>query len=397
MNTAWFYHRDSAQELGAPGGPGAVMTLALFGCSLVLTACFFAWVPRRTMWFTALGAGTLYGYLLHGFLVKGAEYGGWFDHAWVHEPLGEIVVTVAAAALITVLCTRPVQRIFRFAMEPKMAWAFKGDPAEAARERAKAGASRPRSGRVRRHGRPTRRHTRRAGPQIRAVSRGPRTVTRHGKDGPVQPGGSPSSVAHRRVLLGQAGPGVLVEDREPARVGVVRQVGRLDQQGAPGGADAPRVRLRGSPVPFGERQHDVLRTRGQRGLVQPVLGEGVVLDGVVQPGGRYLVVVAAALADAVRDGLEVLGVRPARLVGLGGVRRAGERFDFGQGQERLRHAISVSSVRAAAAALPKSVGRGQRTGVRPSRQISSSARSSLTSLATASIRCQAAPWKPPAT
>ena len=55
------------------------MVLALFGCSLVLTACFFAWVPRRRMWFTALGAGTLYGYLLHGFLVKAADYQGWFD------------------------------------------------------------------------------------------------------------------------------------------------------------------------------------------------------------------------------------------------------------------------------------------------------------------------------
>ncbi|MGW7612018.1 acyltransferase family protein [Streptomyces sp. NPDC054766] len=137
MNIAWFYHRDSAQEMGAPWWAGVVMTLALYGCSLVLTACFFAWVPRRTFWFTALGAGTLYGYLLHGLVIKAFAYGGWFDERWVRNPLGETVLTVAAAALITVLCTRPVQRIFRFAMEPKMAWAFKEDPAEAARERAK--------------------------------------------------------------------------------------------------------------------------------------------------------------------------------------------------------------------------------------------------------------------
>lgn len=139
MNTAWFFHRDSAQELGAPWWAGVVMTLALYGCSLVLTACFFAWVPRRTLWFTALGAGTLYGYLLHGFVVKASEYWGWFDHGWLHKPVGELLVTVFAAALVTALCTRPVQRIFRFSMEPKMAWAFRRDPAEAARERAKAG------------------------------------------------------------------------------------------------------------------------------------------------------------------------------------------------------------------------------------------------------------------
>ncbi|GGZ71631.1 acyltransferase family protein [Streptomyces echinoruber] len=135
MNTAWFYHRDSAQELGAPWWTGPVMTLALFGCSLVLTACFFSWVPRRRMWFTSLGAGTLYGYLLHGFLVKAGEYRGWFDHAWLHRPLGEISVTVLAAVAVTLLCTPPVRRVFRCVMEPEMRWAFQQDAAELARER----------------------------------------------------------------------------------------------------------------------------------------------------------------------------------------------------------------------------------------------------------------------
>ncbi|MFI5687056.1 acyltransferase family protein [Streptomyces sp. NPDC051636] len=135
MNTAWFYHRDSAQELGAPWWCGPVMVVAMFGCSLLLTACFFAWVPGRKMWFTALGAGTLYGYLLHGFLVKFGDYRGWFDHAVLHRPPGEILVTVLAAAAVTLLCTGPVQRVFRFAMEPKMTWAFRQDATELARER----------------------------------------------------------------------------------------------------------------------------------------------------------------------------------------------------------------------------------------------------------------------
>ncbi|MFF9766006.1 acyltransferase family protein [Streptomyces sp. NPDC014636] len=135
MSTGWFYHRDSAQELGAPWWCGPVMTLAMMGCSLALTACFFAWVPGRKTWFTALGGGTLYGYLLHGFLVKFGDYRGWFEHSWLHRPLGEILVTVLAAAAVTVLCTRPVQRVFRFAMEPRMEWAFRQDAAGLARER----------------------------------------------------------------------------------------------------------------------------------------------------------------------------------------------------------------------------------------------------------------------
>ncbi|WP_327356026.1 acyltransferase family protein [Streptomyces sp. NBC_01304] len=139
MSSAWFYHRDSAQELGAPWWAGAVMTLAMFGCSMVLMACFFAWVPRRKMWFTILGAGTLYGYLLHGFLAKGSRFWGWYeDYSWLHKPFGEIFVTVVAATVVTLLCTPPVQRMFRFAMEPKLNWAFRRDAAEVARSRERA-------------------------------------------------------------------------------------------------------------------------------------------------------------------------------------------------------------------------------------------------------------------
>ncbi|MCC5480257.1 acyltransferase family protein [Streptomyces sp. JA03] len=135
MNAAWFYRRDSAPGLGAPWWTGPVMTLVMFGCAVLLTACFLSWVPGRNTWFTAIGSGTLYGYLLHGFLRKAGEYNGWFDHAWLHTPLGEIFVTVLAATVVTVLCTKPVQRVFRFAMEPKMEWAFRQDPVELARER----------------------------------------------------------------------------------------------------------------------------------------------------------------------------------------------------------------------------------------------------------------------
>ncbi|MDQ0813437.1 fucose 4-O-acetylase-like acetyltransferase [Streptomyces sp. B3I7] len=125
MNSAWFYHRDSAQELGAPWWAGVVMTLALFGCSMVLTGCFLAWVPRRKTWFTVLGAGTLYGYLLHGFLAKGSRFWGWYDHAWAQQVWGEVAATVVAAAVVTVLCTPPVRRVFRVVLEPEMGWAFR--------------------------------------------------------------------------------------------------------------------------------------------------------------------------------------------------------------------------------------------------------------------------------
>ncbi|BDM69409.1 membrane protein [Streptomyces nigrescens] len=137
MNTAWFRQNNAVQDLGMPAWVSPVMELALFGCALVLTVCFLALVPPRQTWFTKLGAGTLYGYLLHGFAIKMARWSGWYDTLpWVRTPAGEVVVTLLAVTLITLLCTRPVRRVFRYVMEPKMSWAFQGDAAALARTRA---------------------------------------------------------------------------------------------------------------------------------------------------------------------------------------------------------------------------------------------------------------------
>ncbi|MCH0566741.1 MULTISPECIES: acyltransferase family protein [unclassified Streptomyces] len=141
VDASWLYHSDSAQELHAAWWAGPVMVLVLFGCAVLLTACFLSWSPGRRLWCTALGAGTLYGYLLHGFLAKGSDYAGWYDHAWLHGPAGEILVTVLAATAVTLLCTPPVQRVFRFAMEPRMAWAFRRDGAGPTRVRERSGRS----------------------------------------------------------------------------------------------------------------------------------------------------------------------------------------------------------------------------------------------------------------
>ena len=130
---AWLFHNASAEQLGVPAWEGPLMTPALFACSTLLVACFLAWVPRRRTWFTALGAGTLYGYLLHGFVAQGAKSWGWYDTSWMRGPLGEITVTVVAAVVVTALCTPPVRRLFRFAMEPELRWAFRRDAAELAR------------------------------------------------------------------------------------------------------------------------------------------------------------------------------------------------------------------------------------------------------------------------
>lgn len=132
MSERWFYRTNAAQEMGHPWWFGFIMTFALFGCGLVLTACFLAWVPERHLWFTALGAGTLYGYLLHGFVAKGSRYWDWYEASWISTRPGMVVVTAIAAVAVTLLCASPVRRILRVVVEPSMNWAF--IPAATSRE-----------------------------------------------------------------------------------------------------------------------------------------------------------------------------------------------------------------------------------------------------------------------
>ncbi|MFF9755731.1 acyltransferase family protein [Streptomyces sp. NPDC014344] len=144
LRLGWLYHSDAAQELGAAWWAGPLVVAATLGCSLVTTVCFFAWVPRRRMWFTALGAGTVYGYLLHAFLVRAGNYTDFYDQPALREPLGVLGLTLFAAAAVTLMCTRPVQRALRCVVEPRMDWAFRQDAGGAVRVR-----ERPRTAEVR--------------------------------------------------------------------------------------------------------------------------------------------------------------------------------------------------------------------------------------------------------
>ncbi|MFF1450379.1 acyltransferase family protein [Streptomyces sp. NPDC058274] len=133
FDAGWLYHRGSVTGQGAPAWAGLLTTPALFALALLLTACFLAWVPRRHRWFTTLGAGTMYGYLLHGFLIKSSRFWNWYDRPWLHTPLGELAVTAAAVTVMTLLCTSPVRAVFRYVVEPRMDWAFARRPRSGAR------------------------------------------------------------------------------------------------------------------------------------------------------------------------------------------------------------------------------------------------------------------------
>ncbi|MDI5965967.1 acyltransferase family protein [Streptomyces sp. SL13] len=94
--------------------------LALFAVSAVLAAAALALVPGRRVWFTALGALTMYPYLLHGLVVKVAERLGVHSAAAAGGPLAALALTAGAVCLALLLTTPPVRAVARWAVEPRM-------------------------------------------------------------------------------------------------------------------------------------------------------------------------------------------------------------------------------------------------------------------------------------
>ncbi len=119
---AWqpLFWNDDYAALDVSAGEGLLTRLALYVVGAVLTLSVLAVVPGRRRWYTAVGAASLYVYLLHGFVVRAAAKSGLLDHvtSW---PLVAAVV-LAVGALTLVLGSGPVRRLTRPLVEPRLGW-----------------------------------------------------------------------------------------------------------------------------------------------------------------------------------------------------------------------------------------------------------------------------------
>lgn len=125
MSMEWIFWRRSNDYLGVDNLTGTAMRMGMLACATILSAAFFAVVPSRRMWFTSLGAVTMYVYLLHGIPVKLSTYLGWYDHPALHSNLGVAAVALAGIVLALLLSTPPVRAVTHWAIEPGMKWAFR--------------------------------------------------------------------------------------------------------------------------------------------------------------------------------------------------------------------------------------------------------------------------------
>ncbi|MFB7861691.1 acyltransferase family protein [Streptomyces sp. NPDC056069] len=134
ISAVWFYRSAGASELHVSYVHWLVQASAVYAVGLVLTGAFLVLVPGRRTWFTALGAGTMSAFLLHAFVRQAALHGGLYDHEFFQGVPGQAVLTVLSAGLALALCTRPVHRLMRPLIEPRLRWLFRSD--EVARHRA---------------------------------------------------------------------------------------------------------------------------------------------------------------------------------------------------------------------------------------------------------------------
>ncbi len=103
--------------------------LGLILLGFALTVAFLLLMPRRKVWITALGAATMYIYLLHSFLLYPLRETGALDgpkQPWVLPAM--IVLSIVIALVFS---TRVVRRVFRPLVEPRARWLFKQEPSTA--------------------------------------------------------------------------------------------------------------------------------------------------------------------------------------------------------------------------------------------------------------------------
>ena len=85
MNDEWLSYRADYHGLGVSPYVGIAMRLGTLACGFAMTAAFLSLTPRRRLWFTDLGTRSMYVYLLHGFVIFGATYAGWYASARSEE------------------------------------------------------------------------------------------------------------------------------------------------------------------------------------------------------------------------------------------------------------------------------------------------------------------------
>ncbi|MDF2993386.1 MAG: fucose 4-O-acetylase [Microbacterium sp.] len=120
----WFFFVDAYTDLDAPQWWAGGVRLAIIALALVLMTAFLTLIPRRETTWTHLGRHTMYVYLLHTFVLYPFRQSGvlrGLEPMWLWIP----AVAVASVLIALALSSRPIRRVTRPLVEPRIPWLFR--------------------------------------------------------------------------------------------------------------------------------------------------------------------------------------------------------------------------------------------------------------------------------
>ncbi|HEV7742823.1 MAG TPA: acyltransferase family protein [Pseudolysinimonas sp.] len=119
----WFFYDDSYRDLGEAEWWAGLLRLGLIVLAVLLSAAFYALIPRRTTIFSVFGQATMYVYLLHSFVLYPIRESGVLkdDHS---SAVWLLTMVFASIAISLALSSPLVRKIFRPLIEPKPDWLF---------------------------------------------------------------------------------------------------------------------------------------------------------------------------------------------------------------------------------------------------------------------------------
>jgi fucose 4-O-acetylase-like acetyltransferase len=117
-----FTWRRSYGTMHFSGLRGLALRAATLTIAGAMTFAVLLLAPRRTRWFTRLGANTLYVYVLHIPIIQAIQ-SAHLDTRMAQLPLSPVVAFVIAIAMTLVLSQPVVKRLGSWALEPR--WLFR--------------------------------------------------------------------------------------------------------------------------------------------------------------------------------------------------------------------------------------------------------------------------------
>ncbi|KQW08525.1 hypothetical protein ASC66_02170 [Leifsonia sp. Root4] len=120
---------ESYTSIGYPEWWAGGIRLAVMLIAFALVIAFLMLMPRRTTWFTGLGAATMYIYLLHTFLLFPIREGGVLAGP---QPWWVLPAVIVFCIAVSIVLSMPfIRRVFRPLVEPRAEWLFRREDSTA--------------------------------------------------------------------------------------------------------------------------------------------------------------------------------------------------------------------------------------------------------------------------